>query len=215
MSVEGSAVVPAGSFGVWLSGMRAVLRGQCEADVPCGDCVGCCVSTYMIPLRPDDSQVLGSVPDRYLMIERQGAGIRYQMKPREDGTCPVFNDGGCSLYAHRPQTCRDYDCRVYSATGLVPDGDRPVIRERVEAWRFSYSSETELADARAIRSAAAFLLANRAAFPPGFRMESAAAAAVLAMKVYPVFREGRDQGIPEHTVARILEALRQFDSGKD
>ena len=27
-------------------------------------------------------------------------------------------DGRCSIYEHRPRTCRTYDCRIFTATGL-------------------------------------------------------------------------------------------------
>ena len=211
MSSDAAAAVPAGTFGDWLADMRAVLRGQRDADVPCGDCVGCCVSKYVIPLRPADSRVLESIPDRYLMIERGENGIRYQMKFREDGTCPLFCQGKCSVYQHRPRTCRDYDCRVYAATGLVPDGDRPVIGERVAAWRFSYRTEDERRDARAVRRAAEFIRSSGTVLPAQLRLDSSAAVAVLAVKVYPVFRESCDGEMPEHTCARIMDALRLFD----
>ncbi|HEU4653630.1 MAG TPA: hypothetical protein VFS47_06565, partial [Steroidobacteraceae bacterium] len=47
--------VEAGNFGTWLQAMRASLRGEAGTDVPCGDCVGCCVSGYPVPIRPEDA----------------------------------------------------------------------------------------------------------------------------------------------------------------
>ena len=34
------------------------------------------------------------------------------------GHCPMLVDGRCSIYEHRPRTCRTYDCRVFPAAGL-------------------------------------------------------------------------------------------------
>ncbi|MFA6001077.1 MAG: hypothetical protein WC828_03075 [Thermoleophilia bacterium] len=40
-----------------------------------------------------------------------------------DGCCPMLIDGGCSIYEHRPLTCRIYDSRVFAAAGIVAGGD--------------------------------------------------------------------------------------------
>jgi hypothetical protein len=129
---------------------------------------------------------------------------------REDGSCPFLSQRTCSIYAGRPQTCRDYDCRIYAAAGLLPDGERPVIAERVGAWEFGFSSEQDNADADAVRQAAQFIRANQALFPPAVRAGSATAAAVLAVKTYPLFRAGIP-GTAKDTVLRVMDAARAFD----
>jgi uncharacterized protein len=197
--------IPAGSFDNWLENMRAVLRGAQSADVPCGDCVGCCVSSYQIPLRPDDRVALDSVPAEHLHLPvRPGALAR--MGHRADGTCPMLCGGKCSIYADRPQTCRDYDCRIYAATGLLPDGDRPVIRERVLAWRFSFDSPEARAAADALRRAAGFISANSSQLPDGLRPGSAAGAAVMAVKCLELFQSGELADSQS-----LLETVRIFD----
>ena len=45
----------------------------------------------------------------------------------ERGRCPMLTDAGCSIYAHRPRTCRTFDCRVFTAAGLSPES--PAIAE--------------------------------------------------------------------------------------
>ena len=67
MTTDHPAGVDAGSFGEWLAAMRAVLRGERDADVPCGDCIGCCVSSYPIPLRPEDVRARAEVPEQFLL----------------------------------------------------------------------------------------------------------------------------------------------------
>ena len=203
---------PAGSLGDWLAAMSAVLKGQRVADVPCDGCVGCCVSSYAIALRPEDSVALAAVPARHLRLSGHG-GVAL-MGYRDDGTCPMLEAGRCSIYADRPQTCRDYDCRIYAATGLLPDGQRPVIAERVREWRFDFPTGEELGQHAALQRAAGFIRKHAGLFPHAIRVQSAAAVAVLAVKVWPLFLkeegDGSDEPPPEEQVRRVLEAARAF-----
>jgi uncharacterized protein len=210
---------PAGSLGQWLATMRAVLRNEQVADVPCDGCVGCCISSYAIPLRPTDKVALEAVPARFLGLPVDGRLAR--MNHRPDGTCPMLKANRCSIYADRPQTCRDYDCRIYAATGLLPDGNRPVIRDRVLEWRFGMDTEEESAQGAALRRAASFIREHAALFPPDTRPGSAAAAAVLALKTWSLFAgkepinekgDGPEDPSPHEQVKRVLEAARAFDS---
>ncbi len=198
----------AGDFDEWLAGMRAVLRGEAVADVPCAGCVGCCVSSYPIPLRPADRVALEQVPDRYLQF-RPGDAAR--MLHRDDGTCPMLAAGRCSIYAVRPQTCRDYDCRIYAAAGLVPDGERPVISGRVREWRFAITDQAAGARLAAVRRAAQFIRSNAPLFPAEIRAHSATAAAVLAVKVHELFADKGAAGPVVEIVQAILDAAREFD----
>lgn len=199
--------------------MRAVLKGEQHADVPCDGCVGCCVSSYAIPLRPTDKVALDAVPSRYLRIPVGGGLAR--MEYRQDGTCPMLEAGRCTIYADRPQTCRDYDCRIYAATGLLPDGDRPVIRDRVLEWRFDFHSHEEFAQHEALCRATRFIREHATLFPAAMRADSAAAAAVLALKVWPLFARGSganekgdepEDPSPPEQARRVQQAARAFDS---
>jgi uncharacterized protein len=212
MPADLTASVDAGSFGQWLAAMRAVLRGEAEADVPCGDCIGCCISSYPIPLRPEDVKARAEVPEQFL-LGATATGERWMMGFREDGSCPFMQQRQCGIYASRPQTCRDYDCRLYAAAGLVPDGNRAVIEQRVREWRFSLDSAAEQAQAEAVRRAAHFIRDNALLFAPGMRARSATAAAVLAVKTYPVFLAGQEPAAPDVMARRVVDAARAFDAG--
>ncbi len=210
---------PAGAFGAWLDAMQAVLRGEQDADVPCDGCVGCCISSYPIPLRPDDRVALAQVPDRYLQLPVGPGAAR--MGYRDDGSCPMLLNSQCTIYADRPRTCRDYDCRIYAATDLIPDGNRPVILERVREWRFDFLSREEQTRAEALRRAAHFIRSNAQLFPAGMRAHSATAIAVLAVKVWPLFiaeaganekGDGPEDPSPMEQARRVQEAARAFDS---
>jgi Fe-S-cluster containining protein len=204
--------IDAGAFSQWLAEMRAVLRGERDADVPCGDCVGCCVSSYPILLRLGDKLAREQVPEERL-IGPARAGERWLMGYRDDGSCPFLLEHRCSIYTDRPQTCRDYDCRIYAAAGLVPDGSRPVIAARVRAWKFDYASDQDRREAQAVSQAARFIRENQALFPSGMRAGSATAAAVLAIKTYPMFLAGDESRSPEDRVQRVIDAARIFDEG--
>jgi uncharacterized protein len=204
---EDTQGVDAGSFAEWLAAMRGVLRGERVADVPCGDCIGCCVSSYPIPLRPEDARARAEVPEQYL-LGQSAQGQRWLMGFREDGSCPFLNGRACGIYADRPQTCRDYDCRIYAAAGLLPDGHRASIERRVKQWEFSFSSDEERATAAAVYRTAQFIRANAGLFPAGLRAGSATAAAVMAVKCFPAFVAAEGAGEAAVIVQAIVAALR-------
>lgn len=187
MRVPLAASIDAGPFSQWLRNMRAVLRDEQDADVPCGDCVGCCVSSYPIPLRPADRVAQDQVPEQFLLqVPGQRSG-HLLMGFRDDGSCPFLSGRACSIYADRPRTCRDYDCRIYAAAGLTPAGDRPVIRDRVASWRFSFPARQDEVESAAVRRAAEFITRHQQLFPAAMRAGSPTATAVLAIKSYALF----------------------------
>jgi Fe-S-cluster containining protein len=194
-----------------------MLRGERFADVPCGDCVACCVSSYPIPLRSSDELARERVPEQWL-IGAAEPGEQWLMGFRQDGSCPFLEQRCCSIYAARPQTCRDYDCRIYAAAGLTPDGDRQAIAQRVQAWEFDFASEQERQDADAVRRAAQFIRTHAAWLPPAMRAASATAAAVLAIKTFALFVRAShtpdSRGDPiQQVVQRVVDAARAFDQG--
>lgn len=193
--------------------MRDVLRGRGHADVPCGECIGCCISSYPIPLRPEDRVARAEVPEQFLLGPAP-PDARWLMGFRDTGHCPFMNGGCCDIYADRPQTCRDYDCRIYAATGLLPDGNRSVIDQRVREWEFSFADDDERLEAAAVRRAARFIRENAGLFPPQVRATSSTAAAVLAVKVYPAF--ATESFAPQQQlVARVMTLAREFDEQAD
>jgi len=207
--------VPAGSFAVWLTHIQQALRGQGGTDVPCGECVGCCVSSYYIPLRAGDAQVAAQVPPALLHVTGPADAPQQWMGYGADGHCPMLRDRRCTVYAQRPQTCRDYDCRIFAAAGL-PAGDatRRVINERVAAWQFSYDSPAAQNAHQAVTAAAAFIAAHQhdidgIRFPGG-----PTGIAVLALKVYGVFLDEALRDADATTIAwAIIAASKAFEAG--
>lgn len=209
--------VAAGPFGKWLQDMRASLRGTAGTDVPCGDCVGCCVSSYFIPVRFADKAAREWIPPQ-LLVRTSGMpeGDRL-MGYREDGTCPMLDtDRRCTIYEHRPQTCRDYDCRIFAAAGIDAGGsDKHVINRRVRAWRFTYASEEDRLTHEAVRNAASFIQERRNSFPGGRAPTAPTGIAVLAVKAYGVFLDpGLHDKSDEEIAMAIIKASGAFDAGE-
>lgn len=134
---------------------------------------------------------------------------------REDGTCPMLSAGQCTIYSDRPQTCRDYDCRIFAAAGIDAGGsDKHVINRRVRAWRFAYSTEQERLTHDAVRSAASFIQQRKNSFPGGRAPTAPTGIAVLAVKAYSVFLDPHVGEKTDEQIAKsIVEASRAFDSG--
>jgi hypothetical protein len=99
----------------------------------------------------------------------------------------------------------------------LPDGERPVIRKRVLAWRFAPGSGEEQAAVAAVQRAADFIRIHSALFPAAMRAGSATAAAVLAVKTYELFQDtARVPGTgesPLQAAQRVIDAARAFDRG--
>jgi hypothetical protein len=208
--------IPAGEFGAWLATARASLSGASGSEVPCGDCVGCCVSSYHIALRTQDRVVLRRVPAQFLHQQADADSDTVAwMGFRADGRCPMLGEDGCSVYADRPQTCRDYDCRVFAAAGMLAgDARRAVINERVQAWEFSYAGEAARNAHRAVSAAAAFIRDHAALLPPGWAPTGPTGIAVLALKVYTVFLPGDLPAAGDAALAAaVLSSTREFDAG--
>ena len=131
-----------------------------------------------------------------------------------DGTCPMLQARKCSIYSHRPQTCRDYDCRVFAAAGIDAGGaDKAVINKRVREWQFTYATETDKLAHAAVRSAANFILTKKSSFPNGRAPTAPTGVAVLAIKVYAVFLDGNlPEKNDEDIASAIVQASGEFDS---
>ncbi|HVY23168.1 MAG TPA: YkgJ family cysteine cluster protein [Steroidobacteraceae bacterium] len=204
--------IDAGNFGTWLMQAREALRSNTGMNVPCGDCVGCCTSGYSILLRPHDA-ALDMVPVKFLSSV---PGMRYphaKMNPLANGHCPMFENGRCSIYSSRPQTCLDYDCRVFTAAGIDAGASRSVINQRIKAWNFSYASVQEHSAHRAIQAAAAFISKHAHRFPANWNTTAPSAIAVLAIKVYELFvDENFDPQNEATAVTRVMDAVRAFDA---
>jgi len=106
------------------------------------------------------------------------------------GRCPMLIGDACSIYDYRPQTCRNYDCRVFAAAGIaLGSGPRSAVNERVWQWRFHYPAELDAQSHCAIRSAAAFLQRRSELFPAQLVPTDPGLLAKAAIGVHELFLE--------------------------
>jgi hypothetical protein len=113
----------------------------------------------------------------------------------ENGHCPMFVEGRCSIYEYRPRTCRTYDCRVLSATGLeLDDEGKAEILERTRRWRFAFPTPLDHTLHAAVRAAATFLGNHPHRFPAGVLPRNPTQLAFLAIRIHDVFLEHTDSG---------------------
>ena len=96
--------------------------------MPCGSCTACCTSSQFIHIGPDETDTLGHIPGELLFPAPGLPPGHVLLGHDERGHCPMLVDERCTIYAHRPATCRTYDCRVLPAAGVEADDDQPAHR---------------------------------------------------------------------------------------
>jgi uncharacterized protein len=174
--------VDAGDFSSWLEGMQAALRGERDSAVPCDGCTACCRASQFIHIGPDETDTLAHVPAALLFpAPRMPAGHKV-LGYDERGHCPMLIDDRCSIYDHRPRACRTYDCRIFPAAGLEPDGvEKAAVAERARRWRFRVTTPAAGAQQEAVKAAAAFLRAHPDELPAGVSASNTTQIAMLAI----------------------------------
>jgi len=207
-----AAPLPAGNFSEWLRDMRAALGSSGGMDVACGDCRGCCTSHYYIKVRAHETRALERIGESRLEPGPPNDPESRLMGFRENGHCHMLVGRDCSIYQDRPETCRSYDCRVYAAAGIRAGDDKHEINARVARWRFSYPSDVDREEQRAVTSAANFLRQHIVKFPGGHVPSRPSEIAVLAVKSYTVFLD--PPGEDEDTGKAIIEATLEFNRAR-
>jgi hypothetical protein len=220
------ATIPAGAFGSWLRNVRAAIREDADSDVPCDGCTACCRSLQFIHIAPTETDALANIP-RELLFPAPGRPAGHVLMGYDDqGACPMLVDDACSIYRHRPTTCRTYDCRVLAATGLGLGSDggdvQPLIAVRARRWRFDAPAADDRASQDAVRAAARFVTEQRVALTVGLEAGGEHPAiptnpmqvAVLAVDIADVFLGPDDDDASAAVADPGLEAVRVAISGR-
>jgi Fe-S-cluster containining protein len=175
----------AGKFSVWLRGFRRAMAHDSSSKVPCGDCTACCTSHQFIHIRPRETECLARIPKKLLAPALglpKGSMLLGYFK---NGHCPMLVDSKCALYAHRPLTCRMYDCRLFAACGIKAGAkDKTRINQAIQRWQFEYPSKQDHAAQAAVIKAVKTLQSQANDDPA---MTIPAALALCAVKTYRNF----------------------------
>lgn len=205
----------AGGFSSWLRDTRSVLVEQNGADVPCGDCNACCRSSYFIHIGAEETATLSRIPEELLFAAPGQSEGNVLMGYDENGHCPMLVDDECSIYEHRPRTCRSYDCRIYAAAGIAAgEQSTDPVSMRTARWKFDYHSEREGAEHLAVRSAARFLRDHAECFT-GAIGNNATRLATFAIKVYDVFLAIHDDQVRTGLVPSDSEVVEAVMAAKE
>jgi uncharacterized protein len=214
--------LPTDGFSSWLRRTRQGQRTAEGVSVPCGECTACCTSSYFIHIRPDETETLSKIPQELLFAAPGLPAGHVVLGYDKNGHCPMFIDNKCSIYEHRPQTCRMYDCRIFPATGLAAGKDKTAISRQAGRWQFTFPTTRDHKHFSAVRAAAKFLRDHAASFPPGFVPNNPTQQAMIAIKVYEVFlhathepEDGRPTTPRHDLVEAIIAAYERFEAGRN
>ncbi len=187
-SAADDAPLPAGNIRLWVDAAQRAQREPITTDVPCGDCNACCRASYFIHIGPQEARALARIP-KALLFKAPGLPAGHVLMGYDsDGRCPMLVGASCSIYEDRPQTCRDYDCRLFAATGIAAGGQhKQDINRRVARWRFDAPEEADKQVAAALQQAASFLQRHAGRFPAGFVPGHPTQLALLALAVHALF----------------------------
>ena len=178
---------PAGDVGEWIAGLRDAVGADGESDVPCDGCTACCSSSQFVPIAPDETGTLAAIPAGLLFPAPRLPRGHVVLGFDRQGKCPMLVEGGCSIYDHRPRTCRTYDCRVFAAAGIDAGDGRERITERARQWRFELRTAADAVELDAVRTAAAYLLDHRSLVVEAGLPSDATQLAVLTVAVHGLF----------------------------
>src|SRR3984957_10470899 len=200
----------AGDFSPWMGEMDRALRGNGGSDVPCDGCTACCRSSQFVHIGPDEADTLPHIPADLLFPAPRLPTGHMLLGYDERGHCPMLIDNRCSIYEHRPRTCRTYDCRVFPAAEIEIDGsDQVRIARQVRRWRFSFPSEADRTHHAAVRAAARFLDAHADLLPAEARPANATQRAILALEIHGLFLGRDDAAGPTRVVDPHPEVVRR------
>jgi Fe-S-cluster containining protein len=180
--------LPAGEFSGWLRGMRSALRDKRGSDVPCDGCTACCRSSQFVHIGPAETETLSRIPRALLYPAPRMPIGHVVLGYDEHGRCPLLVDDGCSIYEHRPQTCRTYDCRIFPAAGVeVVEEDKALIAQRSGRWQFDYPTERDRREHDAVQAAATFIREHEDLLPEASAPANSTQLAVLAIEFSDAF----------------------------
>jgi Fe-S-cluster containining protein len=187
-AVDNPDALPAGNFSSWLSGMQRALRGEAASDVACDDCTACCTSSQFVHIGPEETATLAHIPSELLFAAPRLPKGHLVLGYDQNGHCPMLVDHQCSIYEHRPVTCRTYDCRIFPAVGMEQEpADKPAIARQAQRWEFTFDTRADRDRYAATRAAATMLRDQPGRSSGGVVPSNPTQLAVLAIEIHADF----------------------------
>jgi Fe-S-cluster containining protein len=178
----------AGDFSSWMIEMQGAIRGERGSDVPCGGCTACCTSFQFVHIGPDETDTLSHIPAELLFPAPRLPPGHVLLGYDERGHCPMLIDNQCSIYEHRPNACRTYDCRIFPAAGIgIDEDDKVLIARQTQRWQFRFPTQADRNQHDAVRAAATFLDEHPGLLPDDAVPANATQLAVLAIEIHDAF----------------------------
>lgn len=207
----------AGVFSVWLSGIRDSIQNNIAIEVPCGNCHACCTSSLFIHIKHEETQTLRNISKNLLFDAPYLSESSYLLGYLFNGNCPLFKENRCSIYESRPNTCKKFDCRIFTAAGLKADDHfKSQISNQAERWEFSFPNEIDKIEFKALNRTVNFIKENKELFPVEIFPALNSELAILSIKVYKaLINDLSNQNtieIKKIIVNNILRELKHFDN---
>ena len=180
----------AGNFSIWLSEIQKSFIDDTGIKVPCGNCRACCTSSLFVLIKHDEKETLRNISKNVLFNAPGMMKGNMLLGYDKDGFCPMYKKGNCSIYNYRPQTCQNFDCRIYTAAGITSEQEihSPIIKHSMR-WKFHYATESDLKTHSAIKTAAKFIIDNKESFPNCITPTDLKQIAIVSIKAYQIFIE--------------------------
>ncbi len=197
--------IDAGDFKNWLEETQAALIARVPAKVPCGQCSACCKSHQFIFVDIEEHEAIAAIGESLLFPAPGKSG--FVMGFDANGHCPMFKDEHCTIYADRPHTCRTYDCRIFTASGVEPKTQTQIATQS-KHWVFSYPQPRDRTLHQAVQGAAAFLKAHDReimAALPNLDLSQPIQLALSAVKLSTHFESGEVGPPPLEDIIAALE----------
>lgn len=200
--------LPGGDFSAWMTQVLGAIQGEGASEVPCGSCTACCTASQFVHIGPDETDTLSHI-DPSLVFPAPGLPRGHVVLGHDErGHCPMLIDGKCSIYRHRPRTCRTYDCRIFPAAALQPDEHgKAGIAAQARRWQFSHPTEADRTQHAAVRAAAVFIRRHSDSWLAVAAPTDTTQLAVSAIEVHDAFI-GHDQNGETTIIVPPIEAVR-------
>jgi uncharacterized protein len=212
----------AGSFSRWLCHIRKALAENSRMKVPCGECNACCRSSIFIHVHPEETRTFSRVPKELLFPAPLRPKGHMVLGYDKHGRCPMLIRNKCSIYRDRPATCRSFDCRILSASGLIEEDNvnHPVFQQ-ARRWKFKCTMKDDDKLLSAVQDAAKCIMNHPKYTQDIIFLRDAIQISVLAIKVYDVFFKSkrspvhmRKAAIDSEIAAAIVNSLKKFERRK-